>query len=791
MNQETYTTIKPKYTGSSQVLNTRKVFMMMLRNWYFYVIGIVLAGAGAYLFLNHKIPTYSVETMILIGEEDAAPGQDMLEGFSVRPGIQNLDNQLTIVASYTVIRKTVEELPFEVDVYRKGLLSEASYYPMSPLRIEPGPVGWPYNSEFIFKYEEDNMFQLKASSKTGPGLDTLMTFGQIVKYQGGSFLLLPQPELEEIYKSGNRIHFRFYDKEQLTEKYLRRLKVESISRDGSILKLSLEGTNRVKDVIFLNKLTEVYINENLDKKNLEAKRIIEFIDAQLVDVSDALILTETQLQDFRSRNRIMDISAQAQQIIDQAMVLENEKARLTLEGNYYSYLEDYLSNEDAEKAPVSPASMGIEDPLLANLMQELAGLQAEYFSNVVGERNPLQAQLELRIRNTKLSIKETLAGIRLANQMASDENDQQINRVNTEASGLPIKERQLLGFERKFNLNNVLYTFLLQRRAEAQIQSASNAPDNEMVDQARARDLVAPNQILVILIALTLAIGLPTLGIILKELVHNRITCEEDLKFVTNLPVVANFPHSRLSYNTVVLTEPGSKISEAFRSLRTHMGFFTQDIDCPTILLTSSVAGEGKTFAAINLASAYSLTGKKVVLIGFDLRRPTLSKSFKLDGEIGLTSYLIGEKTINQVIHMSDYENLHIIPSGPIPPNPGELSALEKAKDLIRYLKGKYDYIIIDSPPIGVVSDIYTIASVADAILMMVRHDYTKKNVLASTLTEMQTIGIKSPSLLVNDVKSRGQSYRYAYKHKYDYNPQDTKKPILDIFKNKNKSKAS
>ncbi len=178
------------------------------------------------------------------------------------------------------------------------------------------------------------------------------------------------------------------------------------------------------------------------------------------------------------------------------------------------------------------------------------------------------------------------------------------------------------------------------------------------------------------------------------------------------------------------------------------MGFFTQDIECPMILVTSSVSGEGKTFAAINLASAYSLTGKRVVLIGFDLRRPSLYKSFKLDGELGITSYLIGKKTIDEVIYKSDYDNLHIIPSGPIPPNPGELSGLEKVKDMIKYLKGKYDYIIIDSPPIGVVSDIYSVASSADAILMMVRHDYTKKNVLASTLMEMQTAGIRVPAFL-------------------------------------------
>ncbi len=791
MNTESYTNMKPSHSGGASLLNTKKVFQMMMRNWYFYVFGIILAVTGAFLFLQHKIPSYSVETMVLIGEEDRAPGQDMLQGFSLRPGIQNLDNQITIVTSYSLVREVLEELPFEVDVYRKGLFSKASYYPMSPLRIEPGIHGLPYNTEFVFRFEEENKYRLKTVKNTDPELDTIMKFGQVLNYQGGSFSIIPQPELGNVYKSGQKIFIRFRDKDRLAESYVKRMMVENVSRDGSILKLTLIGSNRVKDIMFLNTLTEVYINYNLDKKNLEAQRITDFIEAQLVDVEDALMLTETQLQDFRSRNRIMDVSAQAQQIIDQAVVLENEKARLALENNYYQYLEEYLVQDNNNEYPIAPASMGIQDPQLAVRMQELAGLQAEYFSNAVGERNPLQGQLELRLKNTKGAIREILTGIRRANQMAITKNEQQIQRLNAEASGLPIKERQLLGFERKFNLSNQLYTFLMERRAEAQIQSASNASDNELVDSARATDMVSPNQILVILIAFTLAIGLPTMVILIKELTHNRITCEEDLTFITGLPVVGNCPHSRLSYNTVVLAEPTSRISEAFRSLRTHMDFFTQEVKSPMIVVTSSVPGEGKTFAAINLASVYSLAGMKTVLVGHDLRRPTLSKSFKLDKKTGLTSYLIGKRTMDQVIQRTDFENLDIIPSGPIPPNPGELSNSQKTKDFIKYLKSKYDFVIVDTPPIGVVSDAYTLASSADVILMMVRHDHTKKNVLAATLTEMQTMGIKSPSILVNDVKSNVNSYRYAYKYKYDYKTTDNNNSISSIFRKVFKAKVS
>ena len=273
----------------------------------------------------------------------------------------------------------------------------------------------------------------------------------------------------------------------------------------------------------------------------------------------------------------------------------------------------------------------------------------------------------------------------------------------------------------------------------------------------------------VFIFAFAFAIGIPTLVILLKEVIYNKITCEEDMKLISDLPIVAHFPHSRLSYNTVVLNEPDSRVSESFRSLRTRMDFFTREIKCPIIVLTSSVPGEGKTFAAINLASAYSLAEKKTILIGFDLRRPMLGQSFNLTGEFGLTDYLIGKKKLQEVIQETDFKNLHIIVSGPVPPNPGELSSSDKARDMFDQLRSKYDFIIVDSPPIGVVSDIYLASSMADAVLMMVRHEYTKKNVLSATLAELEANGIGRVSLLVNDVKSLGSSYRYAYKYKYDY----------------------
>jgi len=520
----------------------------------------------------------------------------------------------------------------------------------------------------------------------------------------------------------------------------------------------------------------LFIFNNLEKKNIEARRIIEFIDAQLADVSESLELTENELQEFRSRNRIMDVSAQAQQIIDQAVILDNNKDNLTLERNYFITLDQYLAQETNDEMAIAPATMGIDDPGLESLMQELTALQAEYFSSGVGERNPLQSQLELRIRNTKQSIRETLQGILRANQIALNENERQINELNTRAASLPVKERQLLGIERKFNLNNVIYTYLLQRRAEAQIQYASNIPDNELIDLSQSTPgPIAPNFMVVYLFAITMGLGFPLFLIFLIDTIRNKVNSEEELKQMTQLPIVGHVPHGRLAYNTVVLTDPQHKISESFRALRYRLEFITQEVKCPIILLSSAMPGEGKTFSAVNLASAYSLAGKKTLIIGMDMRRPTLSKSFGLSEKEGLSTYLIGKVNLEDVIFDTGYENLFVIPSGPVPPNPGELASSEKAKKMLSDLRNSYDYIIVDTAPIGTVADNYATASLADAFLLVVRHNHSERRLIRNTLSDLSASGIKPPSLLLNDIASKGTSYRYSYNAKYSYQSSDKK----------------
>jgi len=476
----------------------------------------------------------------------------------------------------------------------------------------------------------------------------------------------------------------------------------------------------------------------------------------------------------------MDLSAQGQSIIGQVTLLENERARLNLEANYYDYLADYLAKDATGEVPIVPITMGITDPGLTRIVEELAELQGQLTLTGAGERNPLQRNLEQRVRSAKSTLSETLNGLRRANSLARSENQEQINKANAQASALPVTERQLLGIERKFRLNDELYTFLLETRAEQEMQKASNRADSEIIDPADARfsTVVSPNRMKLLLMAVFGGFALP-LSLIFLGFLFNKKLKEEDIRDMTDIPVVGNIPHSGDKFNTVVFDNPNSAIAESFRLVRSKMQFFTKDAKAPVILVTSSMPEDGKTFAAINIASVYSLLNKKTVLVGFDLRKPKIFQDFGLSNEKGVSTWLIGQDKMQDIIQNTRFENLSVISAGPIPPNPSELTALGKTEELFSYLRERYDYIIVDTSPIGLVSDTYYLASMADTVLLVVRPGRTLKELFDRTLMEIRSSNTKGVGLLVNDIQSGSGHYGYGEKYGYTTDKGRSKKRLL------------
>jgi len=775
---------KGKSHLQKDVLEPEVIISLMLKNWLLFVIAIAVALIGARFYTNHTMPVYRSSAMLLINSTEDRPvvdNSELLQGLGLPGGMRNLHNQIMILKSTALIEKTLKELPFQVDYYFRTLRNRLPVYPERPVRIvSDSIIPLPVNVEFSITFLGNNRFMIESEAKEYQ-LQKTSTFGENIKVDGGSFRIECRDDLWLITNIDNKLYFTIHSFERLVNYYNRRLRVDQVSRDGTVLNISLEGTNRFRDVDFLNKHLENFQSLSLTKKNSEADRRIQFIDDQLIGISDSLLTTENRLQQFRSTHRVMDLSAQGQAIIGQVTLLENEKARLNLEASYYDYLADYLSKDNTGELPIVPITMGITDPGLTRLVDELTEMQGQLSTKGAGELNPLQRNLELRIRSTKDALRETLNGLRRGNSLARSENQEQISRANSQASSLPVTERQLLGIERKFRLNDELYTFLLETRAEQQMQKASNRPDSEMVDPADARysSLVSPIPMKINLIALVALFGLTFLAVFLKYVFSKKLK-EDDLRKMTSLPVIGHIPRSYESSNTIVIKSPDSTISEAFRQLRSRIQFFTKEARSPIILVTSSMPGEGKTFTSINLASAYSLLGKKTVLVGFDLRKPKIFQDFNLRNEKGVSTWLIGQDKIQDIIQPTTLENLSVISAGPIPPNPSELTALDKTQELFRLLKEKFDFIIVDTSPLGVVSDTVYLSSVADMCILVIRPGHTLKDMLELTLNEISANELKDVGVVLNAIHNKGRHYGYGKKYGYT---KDDEKNLKNLIK--------
>jgi capsular exopolysaccharide synthesis family protein len=756
------------------IVNLKQIFSLMVSRWYYFLIALIMALICALLYIRYANPVYRVSATLLIDQEKkgiSAESNQILQGFGLGESAQNLDNQIMVLSSKTLIGRTLDELPFYIEYYYRRLNNKVTLYPKSPIKIIPETAdSLPRDIEFTFKYLGNNMFNLDAESNDFFDLNTTASFGEDISTPGGRFRIELSDTIWPLKNEKNELQFIFHDRRNLIESYRNRMSVEKTSRTGTIVELSLEGTNRIMDIEFLNKLCEIFLYNSLEKKNEEAVRTIQFIDDQLIGISDSLVITENKLQQFRSRNKVMNLSAQGQVIIDQAMNLENQKARLGVEANYYNYLADYLSKDNVGQAPIAPATMGITDPGLTRLVTDLADIQGQFYSKSLGEKNPLQSQLAQRLRNTKEALRETLNGVRRSNNMAMNEITEQIRTVNAQATALPVTERQLLGIERKYKLNDELYTFLLEKRAGAQIQKASNMPDNEVIDTSEADFTpVKPKRQLIYLFAIVAGLGLPFLWILFADPYDKKVRENNDIKKITDSLISGHIPHSDFKKNTVVLEESNSQTAEAFRSLRSRMQYFIKETKTPAIIITSSMPEEGKTFTAINLAAVYSLMGKKTVLVDFDLRKPKIHTDFGLGNENGVSTWLTGKDSLENIIKETAHKNLFVIPGGPIPPNPSELIALEKTDELLRLLKEKFECIIIDSSPVGTVSDAFPLVTLADICILIVRQNMTLKDILENTINELKASDIKGLSIIVNDLGPEYKRYRYDGKYGYTY----------------------
>lgn len=762
----------------------------LLDYWYLFLIAIPICLGIAY-YINHKNPEiYNVETTLLIRQEQSAMDlksmmPENLMGSSTIDE-QSVHNEIGILKSYKLTQKTIHDLDFEVSYYLDKSLSDKQLYHQSPFYVEYDTSHvQPLNSKIYITREDDGTLSVSLEKeeaalynyeeqeikriKNQIDIKKNVEFGEFIETDCCKFKILPKADAEN-RTWNSEYYFKFSSYRNLYRKY-HNFEV-STDEKSTILTVSLKSQNIEKGKRFLNTLMDYYMKRSVSKKNEIAQETINFISRQINEVSDSLRESEKKLEQYRSSEELMDVGILTEKSYENLDRLQSEKAEILVRLKYFDYLKEYLNRSEDIKELVAPSSMGIEDPLLQKLISRLTELYSEKTDIEINSKkdNPYLSRVKTKIAELKNTLLENISNLIDKNNIRLKDIKQRIGNATKEVRQLPLKQRQLYNFERQFDLYNEIYTFLLKKRSETEIGKAGNIPVHEIVDEARVKPLspVEPKTSKNYMIAFLLGLLIPGGFIILSDYFNDKITDAKTIENISDYPIVGNIVHKKGDVENVIHEQPHSAIAEAFRSVRTNFQFLAGGADVPVALVTSAGQGEGKSFVSINLATSFAMYKRKTILVSFDLRRPNIYNIFHLKDKPGLSCYLSNNCNYEDIVNHSNIDNLDVIPAGQIPPNPSELIASERTDELFKTLKEQYDYIILDTPPVGLVTDAFLLVKHSTTNLFVVRHDYTGKRMFQTLIRNLGQKNIQNVNILVNDIKLKSKGYEYQYGYRYD-----------------------
>ena len=484
-----------------------------------------------------------------------------------------------------------------------------------------------------------------------------------------------------------------------------------------------------------------------------------------------LKVSEESLEAFKTEKGITDITTEAQSFLGTVQVYDTKISEIDIQISFLEYLENYIL-EDRDLDKISPSSLGIADPLLTKLVTQLSDLQNQRRSqaNSTTPDNPIVVSLDIQIQNTKEDLLENVRSIKDGLKASRQQAEIQLNRLQGKIKSVPKTQRTLIGMERQATIREGLFNYLLQKKAETAIMLASTISDNKIVNSARASyEPVHPVPNQTYTLALLLGLLLPAFSIYLKDVLDDKIKDIMDIESNTEIPILGVIGFSKEKETMVVASKPESMIAESFRLIRTNIQFFAHTGPCIRLLVTSSISSEGKSFCAANLAAIYAISGKKVVLVNGDLRKPKKNVEFNLPNDIGISNFLIGASSIKDIIQPSPaVPNLDIILSGPKPPNPSELIINPRMDEFFKYLEANYELIIVDSPPIGVITDGLAYNKFIDSTIYIIRENVTRRQNIEFVNNMYRNKKIHNLGIIFNAVKT-GPMYGYGYNDGYGY----------------------
>ena len=773
----------------AETIDIKAILFKYFRFWHYFLLSFLFFGFLAFLNNRYTIPEYGVSSTLLIRDDSNTQlgAENLLEGLELFSGKKNLKNEIIILKSYSNTEKVIKELGLGLSYFQHGFFQTNELFKDAPFKVIIDSLhiqltGVEYELEII----NENQFQLSVSTEdhfpynlrtekfdktllANINIDKTFEFDEKVSNIFLSFTIKKTPffNLDNIIENGKVFSFKLHQTHVFAQKLIREISINPINKETSILKLSIKGRTPKKSIEILNKLTEVYIRNSLNEKNLMAINTIYFIDGQLTVIKDSLTLIENQLEVFRKQNPNLDIVNKDFGTYFQKQKLDNTLSEQSVNIKYYQSLLSYLKDDSDSHSIVSPTLMGISNPELNGLIHQLLqlGSKKDELQLTTTEKNPAYKAVLSQIQHTKNTIIENVSNLISSALIYEKDLKVRINSFNNKIYKLPKLEKSYLILKRKHEYNEQTSIYLQQKRYEASLAKAGTESDHKVIDSARldSDKPIKPKKSLTYFFALFFGLIFPIAYILLKEFFSDTISSKSDLQSCTDVPILGLIGHSEKEKSLVVSIASKSIIAESFRTLRTNIQYLAAHKNNKIITVTSSIGGEGKTFTAMNLAGIFASSGHKTILIGGDLRKPKLHKDFNINEIKGLSSYLINKSSLEEVIEKTKIESLDVIGSGPTPPNPAELLDSKGMQELIIELNKTYTYIIIDTPPVGLVTDGVILMRYADINLYVVRHNYTKRNMLGSVNNLFKQNHIKNLNIIINDFEQTRSLYGYGY----------------------------
>ncbi|WP_439882577.1 GumC family protein [Pontibacter sp. MBLB2868] len=754
----------------------KEILSRYLKYWYLFLIGGAVGLAAAYCYcLFYTVPQYSISSTMLLkdGESDTEAGG--LGELGMLKSSKNINNEIEVLTSATLMQRVVSELGLSISYFVEGPVKDVEIYGKDvPIKVIVSSFDTAAYGKVIAVYlKTANVYEIEEEA----GRRMIYRFGQQVTRPYGRFTVVTAPGTSSAeMPATHKIKVVFHDIRNIAKHYNYGLMVYPKREEASVLQISLVDPIPEKGRNIINKLVEVYSREAIEDKNLKAASTIEFLDERIKYLTNELTDVEKDVEQYKRNNELTDVGTQASQYLEQASEYNSRLSEWSIQISILESIEEYMRSSSNQYKMV-PSTLSIQDPTLTGLIGKFNELQLErerLLRNAFPD-NPLVKNIDEQLKDLRGNIIENLRNIKKGLIITSNNLRANSGQYQTKISKVPSMERELLEINRQQAIKQNLYQYLLQKREEAALSLAANISNSRIIDPAIATDYpISPNKQTIYLMSVLLGLSVPFAGIFLKDILNDKVQTQRDVEQLTDTPILGDITHN--DFETLVVTAgKRTPIVEMFRLIRAKLQFAAVDRENKTMLVTSSMSGEGKTFFSINLAATLALTGKKVVVLELDLRNPNVSKELGLTKGPGISDYLISnELSIADIIKpLEEPAGMFVVSSGPIPPDPAELMMSQKLADFIRELKHSFDHIVIDTAPVGQVADAFSLSSIVDSTIYVVRYNYTSKKQLKIVDDINKNRELKHLMIVMNDAKMMNGSYYgygYGYEKKRDMN---------------------